>query len=78
MELTFSDLKRGDQVYSSDGRPVGSVTYSQSDGAVWLALGDRGAIRLDARNASRPGVRLGAALVFANKHRRPNHRSQKR
>ena len=77
MELTFRDLKRGDQVFASDGRPVGSVTYSQSDGTVWLSLGDRDAIRLDARNASRPVVKLGAALVFASKHRQPNHRSQK-
>jgi hypothetical protein len=76
MELTFRDLKRGDQVFASDGRPVGSITYTQPDGVVWLALGGRDAIRLDARNAARPGVRLGAALVFASKTKQPNHRSR--
>jgi len=78
MELTFSDLKRGALVYSSNGTPVGSVTYSQSDGTVWLSLGDRDAIRLDARNAARSGVRLGSVLVFASKDRQPNPHDRSR
>ena len=71
MQRAFSDLRSGDCVYSADGRPVGTLSYSQSDGVVWLDVDGRGTIRLDARNASKPVVRLGSALVFSEKNRQP-------
>ena len=69
-QRTFADLQPGDSIYASDGRPVGTLSYSQSDGTAWLDIDGR-TIRLDRRNAEKPLVRLGSALVFASKNRQP-------
>jgi hypothetical protein len=70
MQRAFSDLRPGDSIYASDGRPVGTMSYAQGDGTIWLDIDGR-TIRLDARNASKPVVRLGSALVFSEKNRQP-------
>jgi len=71
MQRTFADLQPGDSIYGSDGRVVGSLAYVQADGVTWLDVDGKGTIRLDARNASKPVVRLGSALVFSEKNRQP-------
>ena len=71
MQRTFADLRSGDAVYSSDGRAVGTLSYVQDDGSAWLDIDGRGTMRLDARNAAKPVVRLGSALVFTEKNRQP-------
>ena len=70
-QRTFADLKSGDAVYTSDGSVAGTLSYAQGDGTVWLDLDGRGTMRLDARNAGKPVVRLGSSLVFAAKNRQP-------
>jgi len=71
MQKTFADLQPGDSIYASDGRVVGAMSYVQSDGTAWIDVDGRGTMRLDARNANKPVVRLGLALVFAAKNRQP-------
>jgi len=71
MQRTFADLQPGDSIYASDGRAVGTLSYVQADGAAWIDVEGRGTMRLDARNANKPVVRLGLALVFAAKNRQP-------
>ena len=70
MQRAFSDLRPGDSIYASDGRPVGTMSYAQGDGTIWLDIGGR-TIRLDQRNAGKPVVKLGSSLVFAAKDRQP-------
>jgi hypothetical protein len=70
MQRTFADLRPGDSVYTSSGSVAGSISYKQGDGTVWLDIDGR-TIRLDARNASKPVVKLGSSLLFTEKNRQP-------